>query len=310
MQGATTTQTADNRWASKARAAGLTPVQKAAYEQMAQLQDCRWEQLTIPGAPEPMLAAPGTPTAGRVLLGMGMEVVPELAEALDDVGESKTRTAHANLPPWKVNELAAVLIRRTCERDFVIEVGGQQHTLEEVGSHPEWAPAFQTEIGKWLAAHGNQTETERKIADVQDGWFRNRLDAVEWLGQNKIRAASSPIAAYIDRTLAAIQTQDDSLKEDEAAECAEALGQIGAKNLLPKVVDVCAMLSANWARRHKPMGSMEIENLFQAYRGEALLGEKAEALDELRAIQQRFQGEWQESDRQEYARRLRTAAQW
>jgi hypothetical protein len=306
----------ENRWSVKARGAGVTAVQKAAYGEMARLEDCALMQWDEPGAPDVADPREGTTDATVRLMAMGMEVVPLLAEALDDTTPTRTvpESGRArNAEPWTVNVVVGQMIRRMCGRDFVVEAQGQQHTLGEVGAHPELAEAFAQEIDGWVAANRKRTEVERKVADVSDGWFRNRLDAVEWLGQKKEKAGRAAIEADVDRTLAAMEKKQDSLKEAELSECALALGRIGDKASLPKVRAACARLLADWDWRETSggaRGSMDVSTLFMGYEGLALLGEKAAAVKVLDRVEGAYSGKWEASMRAEFEGRLGKARGW
>jgi len=303
-----------NRWRDKASGPNLTALQKAAYEQIAQLQDCNLQQKSIPGAPSLESPAPGTPDATVKLLRMGLDVVPVLAEALDDTASTKTsplqRSSNDPKSVWTVNLVVTQLIRRICSHNFVIGKEPQTHILSEVVEHPELAPQFQKAILAWYESHRNQTEVERQIDEVADDYFRNRLDAVEYLGRNKVVKAGPAISKDIDRTLAAIEKQNDSLKAAEISECAFALGQIGDKGNLAEVQRVCQRFSAVWDQRQRPSGSTDIGNLFQAYHAMAMLGRKEAAIKELTRLFDSYHSEMEAMSSQEFKSNLDKTSAW
>ena len=306
------TATPSDRWLKKAAQPGLSDLQRVAYEQLAQVYLANLQQTGIPGSYDMNMPNSGSPKAVGNLYAMGLDVVPILAEALDDTTMTNTVTRHGSgrKIEHRVNEMVARLIQSICGRNFVVGEDPHQVTLESVGTKPELAPQFQKVISEWFKVNRKRNEVERKLADVEDNWFRNRLDAVEWLARKKEAKGVPAIVKYIDRTFVAMEKEESSLKVSELSECAVALGQIGDKMSLPSVKSVCQRLSANWDKRHRPLGSMEIGDLFQAYQGMALLGDKKAAVDELTRIYDAYSGEMEAMSSQEFKERLDKAAKW
>lgn len=301
-----------DRWLAKAAQPGLSALQKAAYEQLAQVHLANLQQMSIPGSYSIDSPAPSSTKAVGNLYAMGLDVVPILAEALDDTTMTKTYSTHGNgqQTQHRVNEIVVTLIQRICGRTFVVGEEPHQMSLGMVGTTPELAPQFQRVILDWYRDNRKRSELERKLADVEDANFRNRLDSAEWLARKKEAKAVPAIEKYIERTMAAVEKREDSLKISELSECALALGQIGDKGGLPSVKTVCKRLSANWDQRHRPTGSMEIGDLFQAYNGMALLGEKEAAIKELTRIYDAYNGEMEARSSQEFKDSLVKAAKW
>src|SRR5262249_19284720 len=138
-----------------------------------------------------------------VLYTMGLDALPMLAEALDD--ETPTATVvtlregdFKQEKVWRVNELVALLIVRIADRDFVIGEPGKELGIRGLAQRPRSAPEFRKLVTDWHRKSAALTSTERLVADVTDGWFRNRFDAVIALGGARAEAGRAPIAARID----------------------------------------------------------------------------------------------------------------
>src|SRR5207248_6694258 len=110
---------------------------------------------------------------------------------------------------WKVNELVALLIVRIADRDFVTDREQEPKFpadlrslnllgIRDLNAQRGAAADFRKAVLDWYVANRDRTPTERKIADVTDVWFRNRLDAVIWLGEHTAKEERNPIAARVD----------------------------------------------------------------------------------------------------------------
>ena len=309
-----------NRWTKKALQANLSPLQKAAYEQLGQVHRCELSQGDNPGPPYELdQPVPGSPKAVTNLHDMGLDVVPILTEALDDITMTKTVSEGHSGQHYthQVNDIVVRLITRICERTFVlgVEPEPQQKVIDEVIGKPELAPQFQKVILEWYKVNRPKTQLERKLADVDDSFFRNRFDAVEWLGRAKEAKGVPVIVKHLEGRMAEAEPMGDTLKESELSECAFALGQIGDKGGLAVVKRVCDLFSTEmakdrWGKGHKIGGSGEIHDLFEAYHGLALLGEKEAAVKALTRYFEINHGGLDVPSQREFTERLEKAANW
>lgn len=301
----------DARWLQKAQHANLSSLRKNAYEQIAKLSISKLTMWMNPGGFDILTIKAGSDSPAETLYNMGLDVLPVLIEALDDTTPTTVVEPDRRLigsKTWKVNELAARLIGRIAQHNFVIGDFPNERLLSwDLEQHPDSVPQFKKQILDWYAQNRNRSLEDRKIADVSDSWFRNRLDAVEWLGEHKILKAKSAIVQYINKTLTS--KEKNSLLDAEAAESALALGQIGDKSTLPVVQRVCRYL-ANGLKQYGVTGSMDLYTLFQAHKGCALLGEKSKTLQELKSLYEQSAKRIEPSTRREYQERMQKAADW
>jgi hypothetical protein len=251
-----------------------------------------------------------------ILHAMGLKVLPILSEAISDDTPSGTVTVsrRSSKRVWKVNELIARLIRRLADRQFVIGEWGEGVSLSDIGEHPELQAQFKELVLTWYEQNQDKTNEERKIADLQSN-LRNRLDAMIWLGTHKSAHAIPFIAARIEKFLS-----DKTVSSSTHAELAEAslsLGRIGDVSTLPSVTKACEHLSYWIYMSYRPTGqgrsgtgSNQRVNLFKAYHGMALLGEKRQALTELRRLLQEYGKEMEDHDQREYEQLLKEAERW
>jgi hypothetical protein len=155
--------------------------------------------------------------------------------------------------------------------------------IRDLNKQPGTAADFKKAVLDWYADNRGRSLAERKIADVSDRWFRNRFDAIEWLAKNKSAAGRRAIEKQLDAVLADARNLDHSTIHYELSACAEALGTIGDKASLPHVCAVCRYLTDD--DRYATGGSgPEPHRFLEAFHGLALLGEKDEALRDLKAI--------------------------
>jgi hypothetical protein len=185
-----------------------------------------------------------------------------------------------------VNELVARLIVELASHDFVFDDEGDYNPpgIRDLNANPRPAADFKKAVLDWYAANRDRTPAERKIADVNDRWFRNRFDAIEWLGEHKSDAGRRVIEKRADALFVEIRTLENTLLWSELSTCGEALGKIGDKKSLPQVRAVCGFLASDdrgWATGGS---GPDPYTLLQAFHGLALLGEKDEALRGLKAV--------------------------
>ena len=242
---------------------------------------------------------------------LGIDVLPILAEALDDNTPTNTVVAidFRRLPSgvphryrvWKVSELAARLVPQIANREFVLGEWGQGVPLDQIGSQPERIPEFRKQILEWYKENKDRTPEERRIADLQSN-LRNRLDATEWLGQRGCTKAIPPLIERIETILG--DGEDSSSTRLELAACSLALGRIGDAKALPAVRNACKHLS------YRLPDSGKLHDLFAAYRGLAMLGQKKEALAELNRIYKEFGPKMEAYTKRDYEAELSNAAGW
>ena len=275
-----------DRWEKRLRDQDLTAKQHAAFEQIAKLRTVKFEPGVWGIFPIPSTIKDSKlPT--DVLYAMGPDALPILAEALDDETPTATVTParEGGLRQervWKVNELVAVLVVRIADRDFVADREQEPKfppelrslnllSIRDLNAQPGAAADFRKAVLDWYAADRDRTPAERKIADVTEVWFRNRFDAVIWLGGNRVKGGRAPIAARIDAYYADPKRLVDMPTRAEMGHFALALGQIGDKSSLPQVRRVCEDVSS-WPGTYGAGGSAMIEDLFRAYRGSRCSG--------------------------------------
>lgn len=245
---------------------------------------------------------------------MGVDVLPILAEALDDEAPTRTVTqldtnaAHTRgwIPPvyvWKVNELVARLVRDIHQRKFVLGEWGDGVSLGQIGSHRNRIPEFQKQILQWYKENKDKTPEDRKIADLQSN-LRNRLDAATWLGKKKSLKAVPALVKRVNTTLSERQSSSTAA---ELAEISLSIGRIGDAKGYAAVRKVCDSLSS-WLPRFPASGA--IQELFEAYEGLAPLEHKKEALAELKQIYEKQGAKMEPARRAEYQAQLTAAAAW
>lgn len=308
------------RWLKAAQRPGLSAREKAACEQIAKLHLCEFEQVTWVSFAgwKPGVEANESVNA---LLQMGFDVLPQLAEALDDTTPTKTvTTSYSSRFPkgaggykkvWLVNEFVGRLIFQIASHDFVLDpkADGFPPGIRDLNTQPHSAVEYKKAVLDWYAANPKKSPAERKIDDVNDLWFRNRFDALEWLGENKIAAGRRPIEKRIDALFDEARTQENSLLWSELSACGLALGKIGDKEALPQVRAVCRFLTHDdrWATGG---AGPNPDTLFEAAHGRALLGEKDEALRELEGVLEKHPDRYQGGREKEFRDELDKARRW
>ncbi len=311
---AQTAQDSQTRWRQKAEQSDASPFHKKAYQQIALLAVAAPPYQSEYGGVNVKELRAGSEKPASVLAEMGLPVLPILADALSDTTQTKIVTFGKSLrqndkgKTWRVNELVALVLVGIVQHDFVVYDGKNPLTLRrDVAERPELVPAFQKAVLAWYEQNKNRTLTERKIADVSDGWFRNRLDAVEWLGAHKERKAVPALVCYANTIFAS--KEKNSLQDAELAETTLALGQIGDKATLPVAQKACRYLAAG-LKRYGVTGSMDLLTLFQASQGRALLGDAQNARRDLKTLYAQCAANMDSSSRTEFQERLKKAANW
>ena len=282
-------------------------MQKAAYEQLAQVHLANLQQIGIPGSYELTMPEPGSTKAVGNLLAMGLDVVPILTEALDDTAVTKTVERTGNWPKYeiRVNQIVVRLIERISSHRFTIGEEPKLLFIDEISAKPELTPQFQKAILDWYKVNRERSQVERKLADVDDPHIQNRLEAVALAASRKEVKAAPSMRKFI--------TMVDGYGGEEckvACKCAFALGQIGDKESLPAVRKLCQQLPAYGDVDHKPLGAAVMEELFQACHGLALLGEKTAALKKLNRIYEVYRPEMGAALSGEFKKRLDEAEKW
>ena len=302
-----------NRWDPKAQREGITALQRKAYQQVAKLHNFKGWQMAEWGTVDYEFGVPA-PNPMTTLRDMDIDVLPILVEALDDSTPTKTvnklgtNIAHKpgwkpNVHVWKVNELVARLIRDITHHEFVLGELRSEVNLLNIEAHRDRIPEFQKQILEWYEQNKDKKPEERKIADLKSN-LRSRLDAEIWLGKKKSIKAVPFLAKQIETVL---EQRESSLTETELAEISLALGRIGDPKGLPAVKKACDHLSY-WLPRSP--GSSATQELFTAYHGLALLGQKKEAMAELNRIYGEFRPKMEPLRKKEFEERLGEAAKW
>ncbi len=265
----------DERWLRESHQPGISPLQKQAYEQLSRICLCDHPGLLVYGGVLDLKAGSESPT--RALYNMGVDAVPVLAEALEDTTVTRVvRDSGGHRGPydvWKVNGLVALVIRCIAGKEFL--VGGDKYEsgllLFGVQEYPRMIPEARQQVLDWYEHNRDRPTEDGRIADLNDAYPPNRIDAVKWLGLHKITQAGPAIVDYINRSLAS--RVHSSLEATEMAEGSLALGNIGDVKNIDAVRRACKWLTSS---------GLGFRNyLFKAYHGLALLGEKTEALKEL-----------------------------
>jgi len=298
----------DARWLRRSQESGHTPLRRTVYALLAKVKLLRDDDGRERGYYQ-------MNDALLALARMGVDVLPVLAEALGD--RTPTRAFHHDkqdrpTQPLLVNEAVARLIVQVAQHDFVIGEYPRKRLVRDVALFPELTPQFQKKIVAWWITNRDKTPVQRKIADLNDGWFRNRLDALEWLGRHKTVAGKNAVVRSINATLA--REKPGTLTDNELAESALALGRIGDRSALPAVRRVRDRL-LQYAEGPKNGSGYFLDyiapsRLFLAYQGLALLGEKPRALRDLRQLYVRRAAAMRPSTRHDYERNLKAAALW
>ena len=89
------------------------------------------------------------------LFDMGIDVLPVLAEALDDTTPTKTPHYARHVYPFRedrgfqVNEIVAVLICEIADREFDWRHEERMVSIREIGSYPKLTRRFKNQVIAW-----------------------------------------------------------------------------------------------------------------------------------------------------------------
>ena len=332
LQGAATAADAPGqRYLDAASQRDVSLFKKKVYEQLARVHDSGYP-LAITGFTRYSLSLRPhvrTPANGPsddaidVLYRMGFNVLPILAEALDDatpsrmpiydygkqsmIGSGSLDTAMdeevrraTRIGEWKVNQLVGALIDAIADREFVIVRDKKEYAIRAIGDKPELVPEFKKLVLDWYAENAKRTPLERKIADVQSNVARNRSSAIWWFGYNKEKAGRDAVAARMETILADSPTS--SPHAGELAEGALTLGQLGDVASIDVVRRICRTLA-----HHVKVSNGMDDYLFTACEGLALLGEKDDAISELDQFRAHNLTRWDSYFDEMYQRRIADA---
>ena len=324
------------RYLRAAAREGVSPFDKKVYEQLAKIHRGNFP---VSGGLWLLFAAnpawPGEASnrqppddAMDVLIGMGLDVLPVLTEALDDRTPSQTfkyyphemprvnnrgritqeALAEMRVGSWKVNELVAALICRIAERRFVIVRGRARHNIVEVGQSRELVPQFRKLVLDWYAENAKRTPLERRIADLQSDVPGNRCVAIAWIGRHKEKAGQKAVVRHLETILA-----DRTDAPSRAASCPKAhLPWETSENVanVDLVRRVCRQLSLYAGASEFSDHEFDVHDLFVAYHGLALLGKKDEAIKQLDEFHKRNSAKWKPDIEEAYQSNLAKTGKW
>ena len=291
----------------------FSPVRALVQQQIALLKISTPTMRMTPGGYDLLSLKSGEVYPAKTLFDIGLPALPLLVESLSDSSDTTViqsdRGALRDKPKVvKTNELVANIIHQISQHEFAIGKYPNENILNYgINKDSKSIVEFQKLVLSWYKVNSEKTLEERKMADVDDPWFGNRRDAVEWLGQHKVMRARPIIARHLENALA--NPEKEKFLDWEAAQSALALGKLGDPASLPVVKRACEFLATRW-QKYGVVGSMDIQTLFEAYQGRALLGEKSQALRELKELRNQVPRTLESSSAGEYQRRLKEAAHW
>jgi hypothetical protein len=314
---------AGDRYRKLADRPGISPLEKNVYEKLTGLHTVR---LFFSLAPSPYQialgdwAGPGKSSetnAFWLLCNIGLDALPALVDALDDETLTKTITIDLHTIKrdkqcervWKVNELVALLICRISNRIFAVRHGKHMGDfICDIGKHVDRAPEFKKQVLDWYNENHNKTLSQRKIDDIESDVSFNRYAAVQWVGQHKEKDGQAAILRYVDELF------DDERAnrygptpiDNHLSVCAFALGQLGDRSTLEVVRRICKLTASRDAPYYQHYPAQQ--SLSTAYHGLALLGEKEEALRDLKTFLEEHPLPMHAAD--EFAKLLEEAKGW
>ncbi|HWP69406.1 MAG TPA: hypothetical protein VN437_08890 [Rectinemataceae bacterium] len=264
---------------------------------------------------------------------MGINAIPALVEALDDVTPAKMFHYDGHtmqltpIRPYTVNELASVAICAAADREFVLDEGKSRYRIQQVYSVPEMIPQFRKLVLDWYAANRTKTLVQRMIEDVEDTYVENRGHAIRWIGWHKETAGREAVIKHVNRILdraPAETAQALALGEEhpsngpfgylgaagELAAAAVALGQIRGADSEATVRRICKEFSRCVEQYHFEGYDFRIDDLFEGYRGLIAIGKRDEAINELERLFKKFSSAMSLNDRDSYQRKLAIARKW
>jgi hypothetical protein len=243
------------------------------------------------------------------LIDLGMEAVPFLTPYLTDDSLTQAFVRGRRDRNFKrqiaVNEYVIYVIRKITDYEFYLPL--KQNDSSELKK-------LEQQVFSWWRANHTKTLLERKIDEVNDSVHTNRFNAYKWLGREKAKEARIVLEQRIETLL---KGEVNSLKQEEMAECAKSLAEIGDADSIQAVEKVCKHLSYWIYMSYRPSeegrsatGSNQITILFKAYHALANLGHKDDALLILKEIENKYLQEMELSTQKEFLKNLTEAEKW
>lgn len=301
------------RYRHAAAQAGLSPLRRDAYLEVAKLYQVRSR---LVGPPGPDRSDP----IGR-LYNMGLDVLPVLVEALDDHTPSRTfhsthSIAIAPTIPYPVSDIAGLAICAVADREFSYK----GCSIQNISRVPENVSQFKKVVLDWYVANRTTPLAQRMIADVDDTDGENRCRAIEWLGRHKEAAGRDAIIERVNHILRPSPKGTERAAprqpfgylgaSGELATAALALGKLGGSASEAAVKHVCNEFSRCVERDHLKGCDFGIDHLFTAYRGLIAIGRRDDAIKELERLFAQYSPEMSLNDRDAYKQKLATAQKW
>jgi hypothetical protein len=243
------------------------------------------------------------------LIGLGMDAVPHLAPYLSDDSLMQAFVRGRRDRNFKkqiaVNEYVIYAIRKITDYEFYLP--SKQNDSSELEK-------LERQVVSWWQENHTKTLLERKIEEVNDPVHTNRFNAYKWLGREKAKEARIVLEQRIETLLTG---EVNSLKQEEMAECAKSLAEIGDADSISAVEKVCKHFYYWMYRSYRPSeegrsatDSGQITRLFKAYRAFANLGQKDEALSSLKEIENKYLQEMELSTQKEFLKNLTEVEKW
>jgi len=243
------------------------------------------------------------------LIGLGMDAVPHLAPYLSDDSLTQAFVRGRRDRNFKkqiaVNEYVIHAIRKITDYEFYLP--SKQNDSSELEK-------LEQQVVSWWQENHTKTLLERKIDEVNDPVHTNRFNAYKWLGREKAKEARIVLEQRIETLLTG---EVNSLKQEEMAECAKSLAEIGDADSILAVEKVCKHFYYWMYRSYRPSeegrsgtDSGQIARLFKAYRAFANLGQKDEALSSLKEIENKYLQEMELSTQKEFLKNLTEVEKW
>jgi hypothetical protein len=294
------------RYARAALRSGLSPLSKSAYEQLANVRRGKFiiqlgRTSLVPDRERPK---PPPDDALDRLYAMGVDILPILAEALDDTTPSQTfkydthTVLQVRVGEWKVNELVGALICTIADRDFVLVQNRVRYDILELNHSSGLIPRFQKLVLDWYSENAKRTPLERRMAALRDDIPQNRVAAVAWIGWRREKAGRDAVVHFAKGILA--EERGIAQRTRELSESALALASLGDPRDVALVRRICTDLSAYVAKTGFPAFGFKPFDLLRAYRGFALVIGKQEALRCLEELRSRSSPNWRDSERSDY----------
>ncbi len=262
------------RWGQKSQEAGLTAFQRRAYAHLSRVESmrvtrgrCSFDAEFIDG---PWEASPLV-----ALRRMGIGVLPILAEALNDRSLTGVLTdedlSHGEpVHVFRVNELVANLIRDIANHDFGFVDEGEDARISLLVPLNRRIPELQKQVLQWYNENMDRTPEERKIVDLGDPYWRNRVGAEGWLGEKRVAKALPLLVKRLGTLLAG--GIRDTLSMHEIVVLCGAIASIGGDEAYP-----ATKKAFDYLVRYG--GLRDVDRALEAME---LVGHKAEAEAELK----------------------------